>query len=114
MVYISKDKDKKLACPVDAFLKVFGQRWSAYILHVLNINGPTRFGELRRLIEGISQKVLTQKLRELEEAGIIYRQYKSTIPPEVTYGLSSKGTEIIPILNLIAELAHNWRLNRNI
>ncbi|MCE2991744.1 MAG: helix-turn-helix transcriptional regulator [Candidatus Jidaibacter sp.] len=108
------EKNKPPACPVDAFLKIFGQRWSAYILHMLNVNGPIRFGELKRLIAGISQKVLTQKLRELEEAKIIYRHYKNAIPPEVTYGLTQRGLELIPTLNLISELAHRWRSDGNL
>lgn len=96
-------------CPVDAFLKIIGQRWSSYILWVLVLKGPIRFGALKREMPSISQKVLTQKLRELENVGIIHRAYEPTIPPCVTYSLTPLGKSITPILQMISDTAHLWR-----
>ncbi len=104
------DQKIQTKCPVDAFLKIIGQKWNAYILHILLINGPQRFGTLKKCIPGISQKVLTEKLRELEEAKMIYRDYQPTIPPAVTYGLSDRGIDIIPLLKMVSETAHRWRM----
>jgi DNA-binding HxlR family transcriptional regulator len=73
-------------CPAAAFLEVFARPWTLHILWALSTNGPTRFGALRRQIDGISSRVLTERLRLLEQKGFIYRDYQPTIPPSVTYG----------------------------
>lgn len=96
-------------CPVDAFLKIIGQRWSSYILWVLVQKGPIRFGALKREIPAISQKVLTEKLRELEKSGLIHRDYEPTIPPTVTYSLTHLAQDLIPLLESINQIAHSWR-----
>lgn len=79
-----------------------------YILWVLSTGGPTRFGALKRRIDGISTKVLTERLRMLEQEGILYRQYNPTVPPQVTYGLTAHGQELVGILDQLNELAHRW------
>lgn len=79
-----------------------------YLLWVLCAKGPLRFGELRRQINGISTKVLTERLRMLEAEGIAYRDYKPTIPPEVTYGLTARGGELMEIINQLGGLAKRW------
>lgn len=106
---MEKDSKKLEGCPVDAFLKIIGQRWNAYILHILLLNGPLRFGLLKKQIPGISQKVLTEKLRELEEATVIHRDYQNTIPPAVTYSLTERGRSLTPLLKEISLIAHDWR-----
>ncbi len=98
-----------MTCPVDAFYKLIGQRWSSYILWTLELNGPMRFNALLREIPRVSQKVLTEKLRELEQSGLIHRDYEPTIPPKVTYSLTARAKEITPIMHHIAKLAHKWR-----
>lgn len=100
---------KSSSCPVEAFLKIIAQRWSAYILWILCQKGHLRFGALRREIPAITQKVLTEKLRELENSGLIHRDYEPTIPPTVTYSLTSLGESIIPLLEMISKTAHLWR-----
>ncbi len=70
--------------------------------------GPNRFGALKRQLQGVSSKVLTDRLRVLEEAEIIYREYKPTIPPEVTYGLTARGEDLIVVLDQLAAIAHKW------
>ena len=71
-------------CAVGALLKVLEGPWTTYILWILSSQGPQRFGQLRRAIGGISAKVLTERLRLLQSEGIVHRDYRPTIPPEVT------------------------------
>jgi len=80
-----------------------------HVLWVLSTSGPTRFGALRRQIEGISSRLLTERLRNLEEKGFIYRHYEPTIPPAVTYGLTKRMQEISGTLDKLNELAHKWQ-----
>lgn len=105
-----KLKERLQGCPVEAFLKIIGLRWNAYILWVLLHHGPTRFGKLKGLISQITQKVLTEKLRELEKIGLVHRDYQSTIPPTVTYSLREKGKDLAPLLEMVSKIAHEWRL----
>ena len=79
-----------------------------HILWVLSASGPTRFGALRRQIDGISSRLLTERLRLLEAKGIIYRHYKPTIPPAVTYGLTKRLSEIRETFGALDELARKW------
>src|SRR5262245_11486398 len=73
-------------CPVEAAIEVIGGKWKPLILWWLN-QGTHRFAELRRLIPGITEKMLTQQLRELEADGIVHRQVYATVPPKVEYSL---------------------------
>lgn len=70
------------ACPIGGLLETLTRPWTLHILWTLSTNGPTRFGALRRSVEGISSRVLTERLRTLEERGFLYRDYKPTIPPK--------------------------------
>jgi DNA-binding HxlR family transcriptional regulator len=76
-----------------------------YILWVLSNSGPTRFGALKRTIEGISTKMLTERLRMLEQEGILYRHFEQTVPPQVTYGLTERAKELMAILDQLDDLA---------
>ncbi|MBW4470159.1 MAG: helix-turn-helix transcriptional regulator [Stenomitos rutilans HA7619-LM2] len=100
--------DPKAVCPINTLMSVLSGPWTLYLLWVLSTKGPQRFGELRRQINGISTKVLTERLRMLEAEGIAYRDYKPTIPPEVTYGLTARGGELMEILDQLASLANRW------
>lgn len=99
---------ESMSCPVGTLLNLLGGPWTFYILWILRQQGPTRFGALKRQIEGISSKVLTERLRMLEEAEIIYRDYEPTIPPQVTYGLTQKAQDLIVVLDQLAAIAHKW------
>jgi DNA-binding HxlR family transcriptional regulator len=99
----------QIDCPVEALLKIIGQRWNAYILWVIHQNQIIRFGLLRKNIPAISQKVLTAKLRELEKYGIVARMYEKTIPPTVTYSLTPQALDLVPLMQLINAVAHQWR-----
>lgn len=80
-------------------LHFVGSKWNSLIIYYLG-KRTLRFGELRKLIPMITQKVLTQKLKELEDYGIVYRQIYAQIPPKVEYSLSDVGKELLPILDL--------------
>ena len=95
-------------CPVSTLMAVLSGPWTMYILWVLSTSGPTRFGALKRRIEGISTKVLTERLRMLEQEGILYRHYEPTVPPQVTYGLTERGQELVGILDQLNDLAQRW------
>ena len=97
-----------VSCPLGALLQVLTGPWTFYVIWILSNNGPTRFGALKREIEGISSKVLTERLRMLEDAEIIYREYKPSIPPEVTYGLTERGKDLIVVLDQLAAIAYKW------
>jgi DNA-binding HxlR family transcriptional regulator len=102
---VSKNPD---ACPISILMSLLSGPWTMYILWVLCSSGPTRFGALKHLVTGISTKVLTQRLRMLETAEIIYRHYEPTVPPQVTYGLTERGQELIDVLHQLNALAERW------
>jgi DNA-binding HxlR family transcriptional regulator len=93
---------------MDALLRLLMGPWTTYILWVLRNNGPTRFGELKRQVGGISAKVLTSRLRLLESAGVLSRHYEPTIPPQVTYGLTERGLELGGVLDRLGAIALAW------
>jgi DNA-binding HxlR family transcriptional regulator len=96
-------------CAIHGLMEVLARPWTMHILWTLSTSGPTRFGALRRQVEGISSRVLTQRLRELEEKGIVFREYEPTIPPAVTYGITKRMTEIGQILGQLNRLAESWQ-----
>lgn len=84
-------------CPVEAALDVIGNKWKGVILFHL-LNGTKRFNEIKRLIPGVSQRVLTLQLRELENDGILNREVYPEIPPKVEYSLTPLGNKLEPVL----------------
>ena len=96
-------------CPMDALLRLLMGPWTTYIVWVLETEGVLRFGELKARMPGISSKVLTERLRHLESAGIISRTYKPTIPPSVSYALTARGHELKEALRAINAVALKWR-----
>jgi DNA-binding HxlR family transcriptional regulator len=94
--------DNPLDCPIVKALNVIGGKWKPMILHMLS-SGTLRFGELKKNIPPISQKVLTQQLRELEIDGIVIRKTYSEIPPKVEYFLSEKGSSLVLVLESLYE-----------
>jgi DNA-binding HxlR family transcriptional regulator len=83
--------------------------WTSYILWLLHTQGAQRFGALKNAMPGISAKVLTERLRMLEEAGLLVRDYKPTVPPEVSYSLSARGGDLQGVLNAVGDLAMKWQ-----
>ena len=95
--------DKKIVCPVEITLSLLGNKWKVLILKEL-LDGMKRFGELGRAISGISQKMLTQQLRQMEKDGIINRKVYPEVPPRVEYSLTDIGKSLKPVLNAM----HKW------
>jgi len=89
-------------CPVSTTLQVLGGRWKPLILFHLG-QGPARFNVLRRLIPGVTQRMLTAHLRELETDGVISRTVLAIVPPHVEYALTPLGESLAPILNAMAD-----------
>ena len=98
----------EMGCPMDAILRLLMGPWTTYILWILRSDGPTRFGELKRKVQGISAKVLTERLRLLEKADVVERHYQPTIPPQVTYSLTKRGLELKPLLDSLDAVAQRW------
>ncbi|MEE3717163.1 helix-turn-helix domain-containing protein [Tumidithrix elongata RA019] len=94
---------KRSSCPVEAALKVIGGRWKVLILREL-FGGIKRFGQLHRALHGITQKMLTQQLRELERDGLVDRHVYMQVPPKVEYSLTPLGKTLEPVLNSL----HDW------
>ncbi len=95
-------------CPLAPLLTLLSGPWTLHIVWVLRTYGPTRFGALKRYLSGISSKVLTERLRMLEEQGLIYRDYNPTIPPEVTYGLTERGQDLHLVLDSLSAVVDKW------
>jgi DNA-binding HxlR family transcriptional regulator len=93
----------QLTCEVETTIKIIGGRWKVLIIREL-IYGTKRFGELQRALNGITQKMLTQQLRELEEDGIVHREIYAQVPPKVEYSLTPLGESLKPILYAM----HDW------
>ncbi len=93
------------SCPVEKTLMVIGGRWKVLILREL-FKGVKRFGELNRGLERISQKMLTQQLREMEKDGIVHRKVFPQIPPKVEYSLTLLGRSLDTVLDAM----HAWGL----
>ena len=87
----------------DAFMMI-GGKWKSMILYVLASQGVVRFNQLKKIISGISQKMLTQQLRELERDGLIKRQVFPEVPPHVEYSMTELGLSLGPIYQAV----HKW------
>lgn len=90
-------------------LELLTRPWTLHILWSLSHDGPMRFGVLRRQVDGISSRVLTERLRTLEDAGFIFRHYEQTIPPAVTYGITERMKDIEKVLAQMEGLARKWQ-----
>ena len=90
------------ACPVEVTLSVIGNKWKVLIIRDL-MGGTRRFGELKRSVGGISQKVLTSNLRDMEEEGLLTRISYNEIPPRVEYTLTDLGRSLEPVLSSMVQ-----------
>lgn len=95
-------------CPVEYTASVIANKWKFLIIRDL-LAGTKRYNELTRSVTGISAKVLTENLRELENDGIISRKVYPVVPPKVEYSLTSKGYELKPILDLMKEFGEKYK-----
>ncbi len=87
------------ACPVETTLKVIGDKWKILILRDLLSNECMRFSELKRSLGGVTQKMLTQQLRQMEADGLIDRKVYPVVPPKVEYSLTEFGKTLRPVLD---------------
>ena len=91
-------KNELPACPVETTLALIGDKWKVLILRDL-MPGTKRFGELKKSIGSVSQKVLTAQLRAMEESGLVHREVYAEVPPRVEYSLTELGRSLKPILD---------------
>lgn len=96
------------ACPVETTLSLIGDKWKVLILRDL-LPGTKRFGELRKSIGNVSQKVLTSQLRAMEESGLLTRTVYAEVPPRVEYTLTELGYSLEPILDAMWAWGENYK-----
>ena len=87
----------QVGCPIEELMRAIGGKYKPVILYYL-MNGPQRFGALGRLVPGVSQRMLTQQLRELERDGLVHREIYREVPPRVEYSLTELGATLKPLL----------------
>ena len=96
------------ACPVETTLMLIGDKWKVLILRDL-MPGTKRFGELKKSIGSVSQKVLTAQLRDMEEKGLVSRKVYAEVPPRVEYSLTELGKSLNPILDAMRAWGENYK-----
>ena len=104
----AKKKDQLPACPVETTLTLIGDKWKVLILRDL-MPGIKRFGELRKSVGDVSQKVLTAQLRDMEKSGLVHREVYAEVPPRVEYCLTEKGAQLVPIVRNACQ----WSIRHN-
>ena len=100
------------ACPVETTLMMIGDKWKVLILRDL-MPGTKRFGELKKSIGKVSQKVLTAQLRDMEEKGLISRKVYAEVPPRVEYSLTELGKSLAPILDSMRIWGEHYKAQHN-
>lgn len=103
-----KTKEELPACPVATAVELIGGKWKLLILRNLRMR-PWRFNELQRDLDGISQKVLTDSLRQMIDDGLVYRHDYREMPPRVEYGLTELGKEMLPIVDALAAFGNYYK-----
>jgi len=98
---------RSYSCPVEVTLDVIGGRWKSVILYHL-LEKTRRFGELRKLLPGVTQRMLTLQLRELERDGVIHREVYREVPPRVEYSLTEFGRSLEPILRRMLDWGREY------
>ena len=101
-------KEELPACPVATTVQLIGSKWKILIIRNL-MSRPWRFNELKKDLEGISQKVLTDSLRSMETDGIVTRTVYPEVPPRVEYSLSELGESMRPIIDAMAQWGTNYK-----
>lgn len=102
---------QEINCEKELTLAVIGGKWKMIILWHLGLSGTKRFSELRRLIPSITQKMLTNQLRELEEDRLVVREVFAEVPPRVEYTLTEYGQSVIPVLQIMYEWGKEYGNN---
>lgn len=102
------NKTELPACPVETTLMLIGDKWKVLILRDLR-SGTKRFGEMKKSVTGISQKVLTANLRDMEGNGILTREVYPEVPPRVEYTLTDLGHSMMPILDAMEQWGTEYK-----
>lgn len=102
---------RSIKCPAEATLSVIGGRWKVPLLYHL-FQGTKRFSELQRAISGITQKMLTQQLREMERDGLVHREVYPTVPPKVEYSLTPLGMSLKPVIDAMCDWGMSYKEGR--
>ena len=100
---LKRCRGREYYCTVELTLNIIGGKWKPIILFHLGNGEPRRFGELKRAMPNITQKMLTQQLRELEHDGLVHRQVYAEVPPKVEYSLTEFGLTILPVLQSLSQ-----------
>ncbi|HWR07202.1 helix-turn-helix domain-containing protein [Sporomusa sp.] len=100
-------KNTEYQCSMELTLELIGGKWKSLILWYLGDN-TLRFSELKKALPKVTQKMLTQQLRELEQSGLVYRYIYTQIPPKVEYSLTTSGKSLLPILASLCEWGQNY------
>ena len=100
------------ACPVETTLTLIGDKWKVLILRDL-LPGTKRFGELKKSVGNVSQKVLTAQLRAMEESGLLTRTVYAEVPPRVEYTLTELGQSLRPILDAMRNWGEDYKASFN-
>ena len=100
--------EKSFNCEKELTLSIIGGKWKMLILWHLGKEGTKRFGELKNLMPGITQRMLVTQLRELEEHLIVHREVYPVVPPKVEYSLTDQGHSLIPILDSMYEWSTDY------
>ena len=103
-----RTKEELPECPVATAVSLIGGKWKLLILRNLKVR-PWRFNELQRDLDGISQKVLTDTLRQMMADGLAYRRDYHEQPPRVEYGLTELGKQMLPIVNALADFGNYYK-----
>ncbi|MDX2302951.1 MAG: helix-turn-helix domain-containing protein [Microscillaceae bacterium] len=101
-------KDKLYNNPVELSLDIIGGKWKMPIIWRLK-EGVKRYGELRKSLSKITHKMLTQQLRELEQAGLISRKVYPEVPPKVEYSLTPEGETVLPIIDMLRDWGYEYK-----
>lgn len=101
-------KQELPVCPVEITMSLIGDKWKVLIIRDL-LTGTKRFGELKKSLSGITQKVLTNNLRQMESSGLVIRKVYAEVPPRVEYSLSETGWSLKPILDSMVEWGNDYR-----
>lgn len=97
------DLNCEYKCPVEYTLNTIGGKWKPLILWSLAVNKVQRYGELKRSINGITHKMLSQQLKDLEKKELVFRKQYNQVPPKVEYWLTDRGKTVIPILEAMCK-----------
>lgn len=99
------------ACPVETTLTLIGDKWKVLILRDL-MDGTKRFGELKKSLGSVSQKVLTAQLRDMEASGLISRKVYAEVPPKVEYSLTGLGESLRPVIDVLRTWGEGYKRDR--